>query len=577
MPSRASSASSSPPRSPQSRLGDLLRLERHDLWVLALYGLVIGLLTLVVPFAVQALVNTAGFGTLLQPLLVLAGLVLLGLAFSSLVQAVQAHVIEMLQRRVFVRVASDLAWQLPRARIAAFDQHNGPELVNRFFDVMTIQKGAAALLLDGLSILIQAGIGLLLVSLYHPALLLYSLLVAAALAAVVIGLGRQGPYTAIKESKAKYAVAAWLEEVARHPVAFRSEGGPALAAARTDTLLQHYLSTRHGHFRVLMRQIISLLALYTLASSLLLGVGGWLVMQGQLSLGQLVAAEFIVTVIIGGFAKLGKQLENFYDLLASLDKLGALTDLPLESSGPSRLPVLERPMAVALRGVSFSYPEGPPTLADIDMVIAPGEHVGILAGHGAGKSTLLDLLFGLREPQSGTVVLDDVTLGELDRVALRAQAELVREVEAFEGSVLENVRMGRAHVSEAAARDALALVGLLDRVNALPGGLHTPLFTGGAPLSPGEARHLVLARAIAGRPRLLLLDEALGHLNPASESRILDHLFAPDAPWTLVAATYNRRALGRCQRVFTLRDGALRAAGPEDEANPTTRRDAHGA
>ncbi|MFP5501064.1 MAG: ABC transporter ATP-binding protein, partial [Candidatus Sericytochromatia bacterium] len=339
MATQDSLSSSHPvPPSPQARLFALLRAERQDLWVLVVYGLVIGLLTLVVPFAVQALVNTAGFGTLIQPLLVLAGLVFVGLGFSAAVQAVQAHVIEMVQRRLFVRTALDLAGRFPRVRQEAFDQYHGPELVNRFFDVLTVQKSANILLLDGLSIIIQAVIGLSLVALYHPALLVYSVLVALSLLAIVRVLGTRGVRTAVDESKAKYAVAAWLEEVARHPVTFKSAGGPVLALDRVDALLERYLDYRDQHFQVVFRQFLGILLLYMLASSVLLGLGGWLVILQQLSLGQLVAAEFIVTVIVGGFAKFGKQLETFYDLLAAVDKLGELTDLPLEATGRSGLP-----------------------------------------------------------------------------------------------------------------------------------------------------------------------------------------------------------------------------------------------
>lgn len=553
------SPSSSHPASPspQARLIALLRAERRDLWILVIYGLVIGLLTLVVPFAVQALVNTAGFGTLIQPLLVLAGLVFVGLGFSAAVQAVQAHVIEMIQRRLFVRTALDLAGRFPRVRQEAFDQYHGPELVNRFFDVLTVQKSASILLLDGLSIIIQAVIGLTLVALYHPALLVYSVLVALSLMAIVRVLGTRGVRTAVEESKAKYAVAAWLEEVARHPVTFKSAGGPVLALDRVDALLERYLDYRNQHFQVVFRQFLGILLLYMLASSVLLGLGGWLVILQQLSLGQLVAAEFIVTVIVGGFAKFGKQLETFYDLLAAVDKLGQLTDLPLEHEAPGALPATDRPMAVALRDVVLAYPAGPPVLAGLDLELHPGEAVGIVGAHGAGKTTLLEALFGLRLPEAGTITLDGVTMRELNLMRLRAEIELVREIELFDGTVLENVRMGRPKVDESAVRRALAAVNLLDRINDLPEGLHTRLMVAGAPLSPGEARRLVLARSIAGRPRLLLLDEALGHLDQASQASVLEAVFAEEAPWTVVASTYNRQALARCDRIFELRDGRL--------------------
>ncbi|MFP5503600.1 MAG: ATP-binding cassette domain-containing protein, partial [Candidatus Sericytochromatia bacterium] len=245
------------------------------------------------------------------------------------------------------------------------------------------------------------------------------------------------------------------------------------------------------------------------------------------------------------------------DLLAAVDKLGQLTDLPLEPEAPGVLPATDRPMAVALRDVVLAYPGEPPVLKGLDLTLRPGEAVGLVGVHGAGKTTLLEALFGLRLPEAGTITLDGVTMRELDLVRLRAQIELVREIELFDGTVLDNVRMGRPQVDEAAVRRALAAVNLLDRINELPEGLHTRLVVAGAPLSPGEARRLVLARSIAGRPRLLLLDEALGHLDRVSQASVLETIFADEAPWTVMASTYNRQALARCDRIFELRDGRL--------------------
>lgn len=316
--------------SPMTRLGRLLEAERQDMWVVVAYSLAIGILTLVVPVVTQSVVNTIAFGTVLQPLVLLALIVLLALTFSAALRALRHWVVEVLQRRIFVRVISDAVMRLLRVRVEAFDAGHGPELVNRFFEVVTVQKGAAILLIDGLAILIQTVAGLMLLAVYHPLLLAFGAVLFAAIFVIVVPLGFGAVSTAVMESKAKYEMAAWLEEIARHSATFKSPYGATLATEQANAITARYLAQRSNHFKILFRQIIGSLVLEAVASAVLLGAGGWLVMQRQLTLGQLVAAELIVAVVVGGFAKFGKQLETFYDLLAAMDKLGYLTDLPLE-------------------------------------------------------------------------------------------------------------------------------------------------------------------------------------------------------------------------------------------------------
>jgi len=318
---------------PLARLRAMLSGERRTLWVAVVYSIVIGLLTLVLPVAVQSLVNTVAFASALQPLVVLTLFVLLALAFSTVMNWSRAGVVEIVQRSIFARVATDVTWRLVRVRAEAFDRYYGPELVNRFFDTVTVQKSAALLLIDGLSIVMQTVIGMVLLAVYHPWLLAFDLLLIVAMVIIVFALGHGAITTSIRESKAKYELEAWLEQIAAHLVTFKSAGGAEYAVHRSQRLLEDYLTYRDTHFKILIRQIVGSFALQATASAALLGIGGWLVINRQLTLGQLVAAELLVSAMLSAFTKFGKQLEVFYDLCAAIDKLGALIDLPLERSG----------------------------------------------------------------------------------------------------------------------------------------------------------------------------------------------------------------------------------------------------
>ena len=435
--------------------------------------------------AVESLVNTVAFGRFIQPLFVICLILLVFLGFEGVLRMMQAYLAELIQQRLFVRVVADLAYRLPRVRQSAYDEHHGPEMMNRFFDVMTIQKSAALLVLDGIALVLQVSIGLILLAFYHPLLLTLDLFLVAALGFMVVFLGHGAVATSIAESKAKYAVASWLEELARVPTLFRNADGPRRALIRADQLALGYVDARRRHFRVLLRQIAFALGLQAVSGSLLLGLGGWLVMQGQLTLGQLVAAELVLAVIVGSLTKLGKQLESFYDLLTAVDKVGHLFDLPMERAVGEIHMDGQDGATVSLRDASLTL-QGATVIEKANLEVAAGELVALVGPAGSGKSMLLDLMHGLREPSHGYVMVDDVDIRSLQPAALRRHVTLVRGFEIVVGSIGENVHLDRDGVTGRNIREALAEVGLLEEIMALPEGLNTELLPSGSPLSESQ-------------------------------------------------------------------------------------------
>jgi putative ABC transport system ATP-binding protein len=541
---------------PWVRLFSLLKVERRDIGVVVTFALWVGILSLATPIAVESLVNTVALGALLQPLVVLTLLLFACLAIAAGLRVMQAIAAEVIQRRIFARIVADLSYRLPRVRIDALDGQHGPELVNRFFDVMTVQKTSAVLLLDGVAVLLQTVIGLVILGFYHPALLGYDVLLLGAIAIVVFGLGRGGVRTSIAESYAKYAVADWLQEMVRHPNAFKIAGGYGYALDRTEHLTVDFFNARRRHFRIVLRQNVAALVLQAVASTILLGLGGWLVISGELTLGQLVAAELIVTVIVGSFTKLGKQLEAYYDLMSAIDKLGHLTDLPVERAEGVPLAETNQPARLRLHQVAFAYDAVRPILRDISLELQPGERVALVGPSGSGKSTIVDLLFGLRFPEHGYILIDGVDVRDVRLSDLRRVVSVVRGGDPIEASIADNVSLGRTEVMPESVRETLQAVGLLDEMLALPEGLSTQLSTMGTPLSQGQLRRLMIARAIVTRPRLLVIDETIDAIDVEARDEVLKALFDPNAPWTLLVVSHSEELVDRCSRVIVLRDGA---------------------
>jgi putative ABC transport system ATP-binding protein len=514
-----------------------------------------GLLALASPVAVQALVNTVAMRGTGQPLLVLSTILFFFLTFAGAVHVLQSYLVEIVQRRIFVRLATDLAYRLTRVHSDAYEHHHGPELVNRFFDVLTVQKAGSSLLLEGLGTAVQTLIGLIVLAFYHPFLLAYDVVLLLAIFFIIFVLGRGGVVTSIQESLSKYALLAWLEIIAGNMQTFKFNGGPEFAVKRTDTLALDYLAAKRKHYRIMLRQIIGSVTLYAVASTALLAIGGYLVIEGHLTLGQLVAAELIVSAALTSLIKFGKHLEGYYDLMAGADKIGHLLDLPLERE-QGVASAMAGPVSLAVHDLSSGFGVKQPLFSNLSFLIQPGEKVALFGGYGSGKSTLAALLCGLRQPGKGRIEINDVDLGNFRLEALRRRIALVGRAEFFQDSLLENVRLGRPELGQDEVEQALDAVGLLDTIDGLSeDGLDTDISPSGAPLSAAQGLLLLLARAIAGRPALLILDGILDEMDEAALRRIVPVLYAVDAPWTLLVLTGSPKVAALCGRVVELRDG----------------------
>ncbi len=545
---------------PLARLRGFLRPERRDMQMVLLFAVVVGLLSLATPVAVEALVSTVVYTNQVQPLLVLTLVLFVCLGFVALLRTLEAWVVEVLQRRLFVRLVAELTHRLPRVLHREFDQPWGPELVNRFLEVVTLQKVVASLLIDGVDVVVQLLISMVVLGLYHPWLLGFDLGLMLLVGFVVLGLGRGGARTAMHESHAKYAVAAWLQELVRHRITFKSEGAAQWAWERADRLATEYVRARVAHFRILFRQIACTLALQAVAATVLLSMGGWLVMDFQLSLGQLVAAELMVSVVISSFTKLGKHLEGWYDLLASTSKIGLLLDLTLEPTGGEAQTPADGRAELLASNLAFGYEPGSRVFDELNLHVRPGSSLAVLGTPASGKSTLADLMFRLREPTQGRLELDgkDLATWPLDQV--RRHVALVRHAEVLADTVAANVAIGRHALSPSIVRGALACAALTENLVERPTGLATVLGASGAPFSESQLRQLTLARALAGQPRLLVVDGLLDGIEPRLAGQILENLLRPESPWTLVLITSHPSLASRCEQRIELPGGKRNAA-----------------
>lgn len=518
--------------SPWRRVTNHLRVERRDVSLIVVYGVASSLLALATPVAVQVLVNTIAFGAFRQPLYALTLLVFGALSLSAFLNVLQRIVIEMLQRRLMARVTDDLAARLPRVQVATFDRASGPELVNRFFDVVTVQKALALLMLDGLAAAVSVAVGLSLLAVYHPLLFGFDVILIIAAAVVLIGFGWGGPQMAVLESQKKYALAEWLEIISARPDLFKHDGGDALAIRRTESATRAWVNARADHFNVFIRQVAGALLLQAVALTALLGLGGWLVFDGQLTLGQLVAAEIVVAAALSSLVSFAGKLETLYDLLAAADKLGNLLDVPLDPIGPSGR--VEGPGPVTLAAEGLTLPRRP---AAVQFAIPARATVAVGVQDALARRHLSDLLVLARDATAGSLRFDGVDARDTARRALQDHMALVRDPRPLPTSLRDNLALGREEVDDDALRDTLDAVGLGSLPSRLPEGLDSPLHPNDPGLGSEEQALLAVARAIVGRPRLIVVDGMLDTLPATCRTRALNALCTPDRTWTLVILT----------------------------------------
>lgn len=544
--------------SPEKRYFKMLLEDKKDILTLLVFSVLSGLLYLTVPLAVENVVTYLGYGTqskpYMQALLVIGQLVLGFLALQAVITGFQYYISDVIQRRIFARTTADIAYRLPRAKQCNFDQAHAPELVNRFLDVVTAQKNTAFFLLDGVNSLMATLVGMILLSLYHPFLLIFVIVLVLLIVVIVLFGGKGAVKTSIVESKTKYNMVNWFEEIALYPIMFKGSGGYELATSVANRLATDYVNARTAHFNIVIKQVTGLLILSVIASAALLLGGAWLVISQQITLGQLVASEIIMGSIIASLAKFGKKLEAWYDTMAATDKLGHLFDLELESEeGEVPLNIDEsKGVALQAKDLCLSFPNQGNLIDNQNFEILPGEKVAVLGAYGSGVSALLDLTFKLRLPDQGYLLFDGIDVRNWKTRALRKQVLLLRSREILDSSIIDNIRLGRTDIGLDEIQHALRRVGLLDKFLQLPNGLNHELNLGGATLPKSQRISLLVARALVQTPRLLVIDELFDGLQEETFKVLSDIVFDPESKWTVLFATRNPEHSNLCKKIIRL-------------------------
>lgn len=503
----------------------ILKLDRSDISAIYLFAVLAGIVQLSLPLGIQTIIGFVLAGSISASIVVLIIMVVFGTFLNGLLQVQQLQIIEKLKQKIFVRFALAFSNRFPKLNIELLDNYHLPEMVNRFFEAPTLQKGVEKILLDIPAAIIQIFFGIILLSFYHPVFIAFGILLIVMIIVIFRLTSPKGFAASMEASDYKYQVAAWLQEMARMIKSFKYAPKSNIHINKTDKLLFGYVSARTTYFKILIAQAWSLIGFKLLITALMLLVGVTLLIDQQINIGQFIAADIVILAIINSVEKLIGNLDVVYETFTAIEKMNLVLGAEEEKEGSLELDNSVQGVSIIFKSMSFTYPDGTQSLHNINLKIEAGQKILIQGFSGSGKSTLLRMLTGTFNSFQGGLLLDGLPIGNYLLSSIRSQTGvLLNQREIFRGSLFENITMGDKTITPAEIIAISDKTGLLDFIYTSKEGLDIQLDPLGKKLSQRELLHILILRAIIGNKRLLLLEEPFQLLNREQSQKLMDTL-----------------------------------------------------
>lgn len=535
----------------------LLRLEKKDISTIYFYAILAGLVNFATPLGIQTIISFVMAGSLSTSIVVLIVMVVAAVFIGGLLQVRQMQVIEKIQQKIFIRFSLEFANRIPKLNIEKMSSYYLPELVNRFFDIASLQKGIEKLLLDIPSAIIQILLGVILLSLYHPVFIGFGIALLLLLYLILRSTLPNGFAANVESSDYKYKTAGWLEEMARVVKTFKYSKGTSLNIDKTDGYVASYLESHTRYFKILVTQFWSLVGFKVIITASMLIVGSILLVDQQINVGQFIAADIVIIMVIGSVEKLITNLDKIYDVLTAVEKLAKITESEIEQEGIQLIADIKTGIAIEFRNVEYNYGIGNNALNKINFSIEPGKTICIYGKSGSGKTTILRLLTGAYKNFKGTLLIDDVSIENYQLESLRSVTGiLLSQQDIFQGSLLENITMGNSMYDKEELRNLIELFELTKFVQSLPAGYETILETAGNRLPSKIKQSIVLIRALLGRRRLLLLEEPFLNLDESVKKKLMDFILNDKTATTIFTSSEISIAKS-CDEIINIENGVV--------------------
>jgi ABC-type bacteriocin/lantibiotic exporter with double-glycine peptidase domain len=540
---------------PVKRFLKLLSSQKREIGYIFIYAILSGIISLSIPLGIQSVIGFVSSGQISTSVVVLITFMVVAILITGGLQVMQLYITENIQQRIFAQTAFEFSYRFPKIKMESFHNAYPPELVNRFFDVITIQKGLAKLLIDFSTAILQIIFGLILLSLYHYSFIFFGIFLVVVLFGIINTTGPKGLKTSLYESKYKYQLANWLQEIARSIHTFKGAGYSNIVMEKTDFFVSNYLHARKRHFKVLMSQYLSFVGFKTLITGGLLVLGCILLIAEEINLGQFVASEIIIILIMSAVEKLLIKLDTVYDVLTSTTKIGQVTDLPLESIGKLKLEDLDVKdnLSLQVKNLKFKMIEHHTyVLNNINFEIKNGERVGIYGLNEMEKIMLVNTIMGVYRQYEGVIAFNHVSLRDISKRSMYDLITTNSQEKIFDGTILDNISLGRTNISLQTVLWATKLVKVNDFILSHPDGLHANLTGGSTWITKSNTEKLTLARSIVQKPKLIVLEDFLPSVEKKERLEIFEALLSKDFPWTIMVIINDQDFLSKCERTLDL-------------------------
>lgn len=534
---------------PLERLYRLLLQDRREVIYVLFFAVLNGAIGLALPLGFQAIINQVMGGRPSAAWWVLVGVVLAAILFAGVLQIFQMQITEILQQRIFMRSAVEFSYRIPRLHPKGLVGDNPPELVNRFFDTLTVQKAVPKVLLDASTSVLQIFFGLLLLSIYHPLFVVAGAVVVVLVIIIFRSTWKRGLRTSLDESTYKYKVAYWLEQMANGMNTFKLAGNSTWPNMKTKSLMTGWLGFRKGHFRVLVFQYAQLVGFRFILTGMLLVFGGLLVFQQQMSIGQFVAVEIVFILITNNADKLIKLAEPLFDTVTALEKIAGVLERPLEGEEGRKTDA-----NVNAWEVCIGFGE------DIKVEVPAGKRLALMGYSGSGRTSLLRSVAGLLPEHMADVRIDGVQLDHLELFEYRGGlGDNLSQEDLFEGTLRDNLTMG-VEVDDETIHAMLDSLGLKKWYLALPRGLDQLITPSSRSISHFVRQRLILTRALLRKAKVLLIHDHFEHCERSLRNQMVDEIFKQSG--TLLIASNRKDIVERADEILLLKDGVAIFHGP---------------
>lgn len=541
-------------------LGVFRNYRREILQIYGL-GLLYAILSFIFPVSVQLLINFIQGAYYSVSLYMIISLATIALIFAAVLQIHQFRIIEYIEQKLFHRYSFEFVRKFPLLDYISVMYKIPRDMANRFFDMVSIQKSVQKILIDFSFTSIQIVLGFIILIFYHPVFLGLLLIISLILYIAFKLTFYQGLDLGLRYSKYKYDISFWIEEVSEDFIAYKLAGRTDHHFKTLDELMNRYLKMKNGYYDILEQQYIVFNTIKIISILFFLIAGSVLVIEQKMNLGEFVASEIIISLLISSFDKVIILMRTIYELIVSYHKINEVL-AEKEEDISSTLNIVENfdeGIEINFRNVTVKDQENKIILDDIDLHIKSNEKILIVGDDFNAKAAFLRLCTTLIRPSEGEIYFNRKPLISYNIQNLRYHiGSFLNHDYLFKGKIIDNITLGRPNTDLNFILHMADKIDCISTINRLPKGFDTEILSHGVNFSDTMVNKLLFLRAVCIQPKLLVFENLL-YNNQDDDIETFLNIITDSANyhWTLICSSKNSKYKKYFDRVVYFKDGKI--------------------